>query len=105
MNAGTTASAVGNSIGSPRSPPQADAIRASSTAGTSTPSNAAQPSTVNASGPAWSNVGARGNTPSVGTSPYVGLNPTTPQHAAGMRVEPPASAPSAASARPGAGPA
>jgi len=38
--------------------------------------------------------------PSVGTNPYVGFNPTTPQHAAGMRIEPPVSVPSAASARP-----
>src|SRR5689334_2094798 len=100
MNAGTTASAVGNSIGSPRTPPHADAIRTSSTVGTERPSNDAHPSTDSAIGPAWSNVGASGNTPSVDTSPYVGLSPTTPQHAAGMRIDPPVSVPVAASASP-----
>jgi hypothetical protein len=59
-------------------------------------------STERAIGPAWSNVGASGKTPSVGTSPNVGLKPTTPQQAAGMRIEPPLSVPRAASQSPAA---
>ena len=59
-----------------------------------------QVATSRAIGPAWSNVGASGNTPSIGTSPKVGFSPTQPQHAAGMRIEPPVSVPSAPSARP-----
>ena len=50
----------------------------------------------------WSKLGASGKQPSVGTRPYDGLKPTTPQHAAGIRIEPPESVPSAASARPAA---
>ncbi len=37
-------------------------------------------------------------TPSVGTSPKAGFNPTTPQAAAGMRIDPPVSVPMAATA-------
>ena len=58
--------------------------------------------TVRAMGPAWSQLGARGKQPSSETSAYVGLKPTIPQQAAGMRIEPPESVPSAASARPAA---
>src|SRR4030095_7689561 len=36
------------------------------------------------------------------TRPYVGLRPTTPQHAAGSLMEPPVSLPSVASANPAA---
>jgi hypothetical protein len=53
-------------------------------------------------GPAWSKLGASGKHPSSGTRSYVGLNPTTPHHAAGIRIEPPESLPSATSARPAA---
>ena len=38
----------------------------------------------------------------MGTSPKVGLNPVTPQHAAGILIDPPLSLPSAASTRPAA---
>src|SRR6185436_7643796 len=34
-----------------------------------------------------------GKTPVVGISPYAGFNPTTPQAAAGIRMEPPVSVP------------
>jgi hypothetical protein len=53
-------------------------------------------------GPTWSKLGASGKTPSSETSPYVGLKPTTPQQAAGIRIDPPESVPSAASASPAA---
>src|SRR5690348_146951 len=43
-----------------------------------------------------------GNAPVYGTRPYVGLCPTVPQYAAGIRTEPPWSPPSARSARPAA---
>src|SRR5947199_7729449 len=58
--------------------------------------------TVRAIGPTWSKLGASGKHPSVGTSPKVGLKPTIPQHAAGIRMEPPESVPRAASASPAA---
>ncbi len=56
--------------------------------------------TSRAIGPTWSKLGASGKQPSIGTSPYVGLKPTIPQQAAGMRTEPPESVPSAASTCP-----
>ena len=63
---------------------------------------ATQPATDRAIGPTVSKLGASGKTPSAGTSPHVGLKPTTPQHAAGSRIEPALSVPSAASQRPAA---
>ena len=59
-------------------------------------------STSAAIGPAVSKLAASGQQPSSGTSPCVGLCPTTPQQAAGIRIEPAESVPSAASARPAA---
>src|SRR5262249_52828609 len=53
-------------------------------------------------GPTVSKLGASGKQPAVDTRSNVGLKPTTPQHAAGMRIDPPESVPSAASARPAA---
>ncbi len=61
-----------------------------------------QPATSRAIGPAWSNEGASGNTPSIGTTPKPGLKPTMPQQAAGMRIDPPVSVPRAPSASPSA---
>ena len=58
--------------------------------------------TSRAIGPTWSKLGASGKQPSAETSPYVGLKPTIPQQAAGIRIEPPESVPSAASASPAA---
>jgi hypothetical protein len=60
------------------------------------------PATVRAIGPTVSKLGASGKTPSAGTRPHVGLKPTIPQHAAGRRMEPALSVPSAASQRPAA---
>jgi hypothetical protein len=57
-------------------------------------------STSRAIGPAWSKPEASGKQASSGTRPWVGLKPTIPQQAAGIRIEPPESEPSAASARP-----
>jgi len=37
----------------------------------------------------------RGMSPCLETNPYDGFNPTTPQYAAGLRVEPPVSDPRA----------
>ena len=71
-----------------------------SSSGASAAVAATQPATSAASGPTWSKLGASGKTPSMGTSANVGLKPTIAQHAAGMRIEPPESVPSAASARP-----
>src|SRR3989344_1038497 len=52
-------------------------------------------STVFAKGPIWSRLEARAIRPDRETAPYVGLNPTTPQNAAGCLIEPPVSEPSA----------
>ena len=57
--------------------------------------SAAQSVTLRAIGPTWSKLGASGKQPAVETRAKVGLKPTTPQHAAGMRIEPPESVPSA----------
>ena len=58
--------------------------------------------TVRVSGPRWSSDHDSGIAPARLTRPYVGLRPTTPQHAAGSRMEPPVSLPSAPSANPAA---
>ena len=58
----------------------------------------AQSSTELARGPIESSEVESGITPSIGTRRAVGLNPTRPQTAAGMRTEPPVSVPSAATA-------
>src|SRR5207342_3519652 len=57
----------------------------------------AAPATVAVSVPAWSQLGESGKTPSSGSSPWLGLSPTTPQYAAGIRTEPPVSVPRARS--------
>src|SRR5437763_17179080 len=56
--------------------------------------------TVRASGPTWSSVRDNGTTPSVDTSPHVGLRPTVPQAAAGIRIDPPVSLPTDTMAMP-----
>src|SRR5690349_1221162 len=47
-------------------------------------------------GPTWSYVQQSGVTPAALTNPYVGFNPTIPQNAAGNRIDPAVSVPSAA---------
>src|ERR1043166_3126119 len=49
-------------------------------------------------GPMVSRLGASGQTPSRGIRPYVVLRPTVPQHADGIRIDPPVSDPMATSA-------
>jgi hypothetical protein len=63
---------------------------------------AAQAATSLAIGPAVSKDGASGQQPSRETRPCVGLKPTMPQQAAGIRIDPAESVPSAASQRPAA---
>ncbi|KOU16235.1 hypothetical protein ADK49_18665 [Streptomyces sp. WM6349] len=46
-------------------------------------------------GPTWSSDQDSEVTPCRGTSPYVGFRPTTPFRAAGTRIDPPVSVPSA----------
>src|SRR5205085_4854530 len=77
-----------------------DSSDAESNSETSASNCATHSPTVRAIGPTWSKLGASGKQPSVDTRSYVGLKPTIPQHAAGIRIEPPESVPSAASARP-----
>src|SRR6516225_11851006 len=48
-----------------------------------------------AMGPTWSMDGASGSTPATLTRPQVGLQPATPQYAAGRVIEPPVCEPSA----------
>ena len=55
---------------------------------------------VRAITPTWSSDGTNGQTPCNTPGPQTGLNPTTPQRAAGMRTDPPVSVPSAPWARP-----
>src|SRR5688572_4091236 len=55
----------------------------------------AQSRTLRASGPTVSSDHERGSTPKRLTRPHVGFNPTTPLNAAGWRIEPPVSEPSA----------
>src|SRR5205823_9165935 len=68
----------------------------------STASVSATSATVRAMGPIWSIVCSIGKAPVYGTSPWVGLCPTTPQYAAGMRTDPPWSPPVAMSTTPAA---
>ena len=58
--------------------------------------------TSRANGPAWSRLEAKAIIPKRETVPYVGLRPTIPHSAAGWRIEPPVSVPSAHGARPAA---
>src|SRR5574340_1687966 len=51
--------------------------------------------TLAAIGPTWSRLVDSGCTPSRGTASKVGLKPTTPQHDAGMRIDPAVSVPTA----------
>ena len=60
-----------------------------------TRSNWAASGTETVMGPMWSNDSDAYISPAVSTSPYVGLNPTMPQAAAGIRTEPPVSVPRA----------
>ena len=62
----------------------------------------AQSATVRAIGPTVSKLAASGIDALVGTAPSAVLSPTTPQHAAGMRTEPPVSVPSASGTMPAA---
>src|SRR6266568_5230229 len=65
-----------------------------------TPCSKERSSTVRAIGPTWSREGASGNTPVRGTALADGLSPATPHSAAGIRIEPAVSVPSASGARP-----
>ncbi len=64
------------------------------------PVSSATSRTVCANGPTWSSDDAKATTPYRDTAPYVGFRPTMPQNAAGWRIEPPVSVPSAQGARP-----
>ena len=66
----------------------------------STASSTAQQATLRASGPMLSSVEDSGTAPSSGTRRWVGLKPTMPLNAAGIRHEPPVSVPKAPCAMP-----
>jgi hypothetical protein len=57
---------------------------------------------VPAIGPTWSQDQDSGHTPVAGTRPQVGLSPTTPQQAAGIRIDPAVSLPTAPGTSPAA---
>ncbi|MNT15258.1 hypothetical protein D3C72_1503030 [compost metagenome] len=76
--------------------------RLSSVSPLRTASKAAQQATERASGPAESSEVDNGTAPSNGTRRALGLKPVSPQNALGMRIEPPVSVPSAATAMPSA---
>ena len=81
---------------SPRRSPSATssvAGSAGSTPATASSSSAASAG-VRAIGPGWSRERASGHAPAPLIRPYVGFRPTTPQNAAGIRIEPPVSLPS-----------
>src|SRR5271165_690584 len=59
-------------------------------------------SAVAAIGPRWPTLGQSGTAPNSLTLPNVGISPTAPQNAAGIRIEPPPSAPIAAGQSPAA---
>ncbi len=63
----------------------------------STLASSAAPATSRAYAPTWSSVGLNANTPVYGIASFVGLNPTTPQNAAGRIIEPLVCVPIAAS--------
>src|SRR5699024_9716220 len=63
---------------------------------------AATTGTDPASGPMWSRAGESGWHPATLTRPRVGLSPTTPHSAAGIRIEPEVSVPRVRAALPSA---
>src|SRR4051812_4087678 len=67
-----------------------------------TVSISAASATVRVIGPRWSMVSSMGNAPVYGTSPWVGLWPTVPLKALGIRTDPPWSPPVAMSTAPDA---
>ena len=96
--AAISSSASGGGSGTPmrrssRSPPAAGSPL-------STVHNKARSSALRASAPALSIDGASGRMPSIGSAPWRAFNPLTPQNAAGRRIEPAVSVPSAANAAP-----
>src|SRR5262245_47082769 len=104
--ASATRARTSGSARSSQATPTSSSSSESSTVGSypsaRTPSSSSHTPTEPAIGPAWSKLGASGNTPSVETSPYVGLKPTVPQQAAGIRIDQPETVPRAHSARPAA---
>ena len=64
--------------------------------------NSRASSTVRASGPKWWMVSNWVGRKSSGIRPKLGFSPTTPDHAAGMRTDPPMSLPSASGTQPDA---
>ena len=78
----------------PRPPAARTALPAATGAPPSTSSASRASSTERTRAPPWSSDGASGTTPSSGTSPWVGLCPTSPHQAAGSRIEQAVSVPS-----------
>ena len=95
-----TSGSASSAQATPTSSSSSDSSTAGSKPGTRAPSIVSQPSTSRASGPACRSSLREASTPSSETRPWVGLCPTRPQHAAGIRIEPAESVPSAASASP-----
>ena len=66
----------------------------------STSQTTARSSALRANAPALSIDGASGRMPSIGSAPWRAFSPTAPQNAAGRRIEPAVSVPSAAKTAP-----
>ena len=83
-------------------PGRSDDVASSGSSPLISDSTTAASSTLRVSGPIWSRLEAKAIRPERLTRPYVGFMPTTPQSAAGWRIEPPVSVPSAIIASPAA---
>jgi hypothetical protein len=69
------------------------AVRAAANPGSRSSMPRTRPATSRAIGPTVSKLGARGHTPSEEILPHVVLSPAVPQHAEGIRIDPPVSLP------------
>ncbi len=101
-SAPSTAASTAGSASIASRPTVRGASAATANPGSSSAIPAISPSTSAAIGPTVSRLGASGRTPSRLIRPQVVFSPAIPQHAAGMRIEPPVSVPKATSASPAA---
>ncbi len=96
----STAASIMGSAPSPTRPTTRGLRAATENPGSSSSIPAIRPATSRAIGPTVSRLGASGHTPVSGIRPQVVLRPAIPQHAAGMRIDPPVSEPYETSASP-----
>lgn len=92
-SAASTAVAMAGSVSIVTRPTAAGGPADTVNPGSSSAIPVTRPATSRASGPTVSRLGASGHTPPSGTRPQVVFRPATPQHAAGIRIDPPVSEP------------